>query len=366
MKDRIYICHTYYHVYIACLKEMAFRRVLPAGKDAGETCLLLSDMSNDFEALPERAKDCPLFTETMTFHEKAESAYPELLPLKQDTGSAVGNLKNRIRFCRRLGELTGKCLPVDLRLYRDIYVFCDSDPIGYYLNYAGIRYHAVEDGLNCLKYFDAAHFDNRDHFRIKALLAKTGLIFMQNGYGRTCIDMEVNDISAIPYPCPKYVELPRRELTKPLTDADKDVLLSLFLADKETLLKELKKAEGKPCVLILSEPLCGEETRKRLFADIVRDYGTVDGKETFVLMKQHPRDLVSYKEALPDVLVLSGRFPMEILNLIPGLSIDRVVSVYTVVDALDFVKEKIYLGHDFMDRYEDPSVHRKNEQIGAA
>ena len=366
MKDRIYICHTYYHVYIACLKEMAFRRSLPEGSSPGDTCLLLSDMSNNFESLPERAKTCPLFTETLMFHEKAESAYPELSAYKQDTGSAFGNLKNRIRFCRELGRLTEKLMPVDLKQYRDIYVFCDSDPVGYYLNYAGIRYHAVEDGLNCLKYFDAARFDNRDHFRIKALIAKTGLIFMQNGYGRTCIDMEVNDIGAIPYSCPKYVELPRRTLTDPLTDEEKDVLLSLFLADKDTLLEELEKAEGRPCVLILSEPLCGEETRKRLFADIVRDYGTIDGEKAFVLMKQHPRDLVSYEEALPGVLILSGRFPMEVLNLIPGLSIDRVVSVYTVVDALDFVKEKIYLGHDFMDRYEDPSVHRKNEQIGAS
>ena len=54
---------------------------------------------------------------------------------------------------------------------------------------------------------------------------------------------------------------------------------------------------------------------------------------------------------------------MEMLNFIRDLSFDRVVSVYTVVDSLHFVKEKVFLSHDFMDRYEDPSVHRKNEQI---
>lgn len=36
---------------------------------------------------------------------------------------------------------------VDFKKYQDIYVFCDSDPIGYYLNYKKIHYHAVEDGL---------------------------------------------------------------------------------------------------------------------------------------------------------------------------------------------------------------------------
>lgn len=26
MKDRIYVCHTYYHVYVACLKELNLER----------------------------------------------------------------------------------------------------------------------------------------------------------------------------------------------------------------------------------------------------------------------------------------------------------------------------------------------------
>ncbi len=38
-------------------------------------------------------------------------------------------------------------------------------PIGYYLNQNHIRYHAVEDGLNCLKNFDAARYDDRGHFQ---------------------------------------------------------------------------------------------------------------------------------------------------------------------------------------------------------
>ena len=76
-------------------------------------------------------------------------------------------------------------------LYKDIYVYCDSDPIGYYLNQNHIRYHAVEDGLNCLKNFDAARYDNRGHFKIKAFLSMyLNLIFVTerlrkilHGYG---------------------------------------------------------------------------------------------------------------------------------------------------------------------------------------
>ena len=46
-----------------------------------------------------------------------------------------------------------------------------------------------------------------------------------------------------------------------------------------------------------------------------------------------------------------------------SLVFDRVVTVFTVPTAIAFAKEKIFLGEDFMDRYEAPEIHRQNEQI---
>ena len=51
MKDRIYVCHTYYHVYVTFLKELN----LPKEK-RGQATLVLSRMSNDFETFADRAK----------------------------------------------------------------------------------------------------------------------------------------------------------------------------------------------------------------------------------------------------------------------------------------------------------------------
>ena len=48
-KDRIYVCHTFYHVYITLLKELN----LPRTK-RGKATLVLSRMSNDFGNLKER------------------------------------------------------------------------------------------------------------------------------------------------------------------------------------------------------------------------------------------------------------------------------------------------------------------------
>ena len=46
MKDRIYICHTYYHVYVTFLKELKLRAEADPAKKAGAATLVLSKMSN--------------------------------------------------------------------------------------------------------------------------------------------------------------------------------------------------------------------------------------------------------------------------------------------------------------------------------
>lgn len=355
-QKHVYICHTYYHVYIACLKECA----LPRG-ERGRADLLLSRLSNDFEELGQRAAACGLFHKVLDYEEKEEQFFPQLARYHRDRGSLVKNLFARMKFTRLLGRLEEPYVPVDLKAYRDVYVFCDSDPVGYYLNYKKIPYHALEDGLDCIRYYDTARYDNRGHFRLKALLASWNLIFIQNGYSKYCIDMEVNDCSVLPYPCRKYKEVPRETLTTGLSEEDKELLVRLFLQDRDRLLSLITQGENhENKVLVLSEPLCDLDTRRQIFTDIIDTYG----KGAQVWIKPHPRDVLDYAALFPQHVVLDGKFPMEILNYVPGLSFRKVVTVFTVPSAICFAEEKIFLGEDFMDRYEDPKVHRQNEQIG--
>jgi len=356
---RIYICHTFYHAYIACLKELNREK-----SEWGQASLMLSSMSNDFGNLKERAEKTGLFDEVIPFDEKEESFFPELSRLHKDRGNLVLNMLQRIRYTRRFGKLLAPFVPVDLRQYEDIYVFCDSDPIGYYLSTHRIYYHALEDGLDCIRYYDTARFDNRGHFGLKAWMAEHNLIFIQNGYSKYCIDMEVNDISVLQYPCPKYIEKKRSELTEQLNEEGKEILTAIFIENREELEEGLKKgAEGKHKILVLTEPLCDLETRKRIFRDIIGEFQQTQDGKALVLIKPHPRDVIDYKELFPEHIVLDGKFPMEILNYVEGLTFDKVVSVFTVPDAIKFAKEKVFLGEDFMDRYEDPKIHRQNEQI---
>ena len=361
-RSRIYVCHTFYHAYITCLKELHIQRD-PVQKQAGAV-LLLSSMSNDFGNLKERAEKSGLFTEVLPFDEKEETYFPELAKYRTDTGNLVKNMLQRIRFTRKFGKLLEPYIPVDFKRFDDIYVFCDSDPIGYYLSTHKIYYHAVEDGLNCILYYDTARYDNRGHFKLKAWMSKHNLIFIQNGYNKYCLDMEVNDVSVLPYPCEKYLEKPRKELTDDLTDEEKDIVVGMFIENKdklETTLREGMNHEHK--VLVLTEPLCDLETRKRIFRDIIAQYGSIDGEPAQILMKPHPRDVLDYEKEFSQYIILDKKFPMEILNYIKDLKFDRVISVLTVTDAILFAKEKLFLGEDFMDRYEAPEIHRQNEQI---
>lgn len=357
MKERIYVCHTYYHVYVTCLKELA----LPA-ESRHQATLVLSTMSNDFGNLKERAEACGLFEEVVMFDEKEDVFFPELMKYHTDRGNIVLNMLARIKYTKLFGKLEKPYVPVDFRQYRDIYVFCDSDPIGYYLSYEKIYYHAVEDGLNCIQYYDTARYDNRGHFGLKAWMAAHNLIFIQNGYGKYCLDMEINDKSVVPFPCEKYIEVPRAGLVDRLTKEDKDLLIHLFIENMDALMEQLESgAQDK--VLVLTEPLCALDVRRKLFADVIEEYGVIDGRRGQVLIKPHPRDVLDYRKEFSEYIVLNAMFPMEVLNFIPGLKFRRVVSVATVPNGIKFAQEVLFLGDDFLDKYEAPEIHRLNEQI---
>ena len=356
MKDRIYVCHTYYHVYVACLKELNLEQ-----SKRGNATLVLSTMSNDFGDLQKRAEDCGLFEAVYMFEEKEDVTFPEIMKYHTDRGNLFLNLLARIRYTKLLGKAQQPYVPVDFKEYGDVYVFCDSDPIGYYLSWRRIPYHALEDGLDCISTYDTARYDNRGHFKLKAYLASKNLIFIQNGWAKYCLDMEVNDISVLPYPCPKYIEKPRKELTENLSGEDKALLVRLFIANIEEIKRNL--AADKDKVLLLTEPLCELDVREQIFRDCIEQYGKIAGTESVILIKPHPRDVLDYEKIFPEHIILDKKFPMEVLNYIEGLTFRRVISVFTVVHAIRFAEEIVYLGEDFMDRYEDPKLHRQNEEI---
>lgn len=352
---RVYVCHTYYHAYIAVVKE------LNLGKEHfKEATLILSTMSNDFGMLAKRIEETGVFLDVLMFDEKADVTSEDVMKFHSDKGNLVSNLFQRIKYTKALGKLQEPFVPVDFSQYDDVYVFCDSDPIGYYLSYKKIRYHAIEDGLNTCLLCDQALISNKGAFGLKKFMASLGLIFIENGYSKYCIDYEVNDIKANPHPPKNIVEENRNDMFARLSDEDKNIIVSMFIENADELIRQLHEREtSKPCIMILTEPLCELEVRKKLFGDIIDTYK----ERGTVIIKPHPRDVVDYEKEFPDTIVIKGKFPMEVMNNIPGLRVNTLVSVITQIDSITFTDEKVYLGFDFLDKYEAPEIHRENESL---
>lgn len=356
MKDRVYVCHTYYHVYITFLKELSLPK-----EERGHATLVLSSLSIDFENLKDRVESTGLFEKVVPFEEKRETCYPELMKWKQDRDNIIVNMLQRMIFTKKFGKIVKKTLPLNFKEYKNIYVYCDSDPIGYYLNCYRIPYHAIEDGYNCLKNYDAARYDNLSHFGIKAFFSeKLNLIFIQNGYGKYCLDMEVNDLAVLKYQYRKYIESPRHLLTERLTKEDKEILIKAFIRNLDQLQEQIESCdEHQDKILILTEPLCTLDVRERIFRDIINKYEP-EGK---IFLKPHPRDELDYATIFSEYPQFDATVPMELLNFFPNLRFRKVIAVLTEIKSIQFADECIRLGEDFMDLYEDPEIHHQNDHI---
>ena len=355
-KGRVYVCHTYYHVYVALLKEFNLPK-----EERFKADLVLSLMSNDFETFAERVKENGVFENVFLFDEKRETYFPEVAELKKDKGNIVSNMINRIKFTKAFAKAQEPFVPVDFSKYKDVYVFCDVDPIGLYLNQKKVKYHALEDGFNYLKFYDPvpAKSDNKGCWGLKKFFSMgLNLIFIRDGYSKYCIDMEVNDLSVVKDSFRKYVEVSRTALAEALTKDDKELMMRVFVKDFDSFKAQLSNVkEGEKNIIILTEPLLTDlKGREKLFQDLIDEYS----KEGCVFLKPHPRDELDYPSVFAGVKQFDRTVPMEILNFFEDISFDKVVSVYTQLDSVKFAKEKVYLGHDFMDKYEDPSVHRKD------
>lgn len=349
-KPRIYVCHTLYHVYVSMLKEM---NLPDEEKQRGKADIALSRLFMDFEDLGERLEAAGLFQDVLVLDERRDENFPELMKYKQNQHNLLKHMINRMIYTKKYGKIQEQFIQIAFEDYQDIYVFCDSDPIGYYLSYRHIYYHAVEDGLDCLKNFDAAHVDNRGHFKLKAALAACNLIFIQNGYGKYCLDMEINDQSVLPYTFKKYKEVPRRHLEQALEHEQKQIMLKVFLPDAAQIAGQL--ADCTDCVLFLTEAFPGDASVRKAVADeILRDYC----KDAKVVIKPHPRDDLDYTALYPQCTVIRGKFPIEVLNFIEGIRFKKSISIITsALDTIDFVDEKINIGPQIWDAYEPEEVH---------
>lgn len=347
---RLYICHTFYHVYVSVLKEMAFQK---QGEAPGD--IFLSTMSTQFGDLEQRLAASGLFHKVELLPECHPRFFPEPFVGKLGEGNGLKRLLQRHKYYRYVVKNEEPYLDRNYKDYKDVYVFCDSDPIGYYLNAKRIPYISVEDGSNSGR-FNSVVTANESMFTLKRILSKLNYLYMQDGYSRYSRGYEVNCAQGVISTGRRILENPTRELIARLDEGDKEALYQIFRSWEHS-----PKAEDREYIMILTQPVCTPENRIAMYREIVDRYCGEYG----VIIKPHPIDKVDYQKEFRGCLVLDRAFPVEILNLHCEYHICKLVTVYsTSLDNLTFASEKLSLGIDFLDKYEDPVLHkdlRKNE-----
>ena len=340
---RVYICHTYYHVYVSLLKE------LNNDNDKNiKTDIVLSKVSTKFNNLKDRLEKSGIFNNVFEMDEKnsIELFGDELK--NYGSGNIVVKFFKNIKYMKEMAKKLSGFIDIDFSEYDEIFVYCDSDPIGYYLNYKRIKYCAVEDGLDSLKYTDSIH--NQKFIGLKKLLAHLGIIFMANGFSKYAVTVEVNDKRIAYTPKGKTVELPRKMLVDNLKEHDRKLIFDIFMSEYK--INSNKNISAKTALLIVQAFYPGIikhiDQQVRLYRALINKYC-----EGFIVyIKPHPMDRFDYGQYFEDCIILEKYFPIEVLNFSNSLHFDRAVTVYsTSIDSINFVDEKIIAGYNFLNEY---------------
>ena len=337
----IFICHTYYHVLVACAKAL---------QNGEKNDILLtaswhySDLSNDKE-LRKRLRASGIFRKVI------EDSY--------GTGEKAAKYdKGRLISIRRLW-FHRKMLreyPMDFKEYDEIYTFSDGTPVGVLLNDLKIEHVLLEDGVDCFK-------NNQIAVRSNGVRRKLKLLFglKEAGDSEYLKYVEVNDKDGVFLENQKLVEVPRKELFESLSKAEKAKIFKVFLGDA-------KLSEYKNYSLLITQPLFVDawvespEEQIAIYDEIVEK--CLKGEK--VLIKTHPREgKIDYAKLTQKCTVIKANFPLELFDFC-DVKFRKVVTISsTAVNALS-CEERIYLGWGYLEEFKRGSAKKGSSAKGSA
>lgn len=318
----LYICTTFYHVYILLLKR------LTGIQDACDV-VVCKDIPTG-EQLKYRIENSRLFNNVW---------YINQWELPDDRGR---NRLDRL-FCQhhRRYRTIKKMLPFDVKKYDNVYIFHDNTKLGRYLNDAKIKYHLIEDSYNFFQHIlqtpQAIHIREKNHKYKFAKFLNMGYFPM--GESKYVLDIEVNENRNLQIPNSNVVELSRDMMRDLLSEEDKQLIFKIFGSPK------LPKLD-KNTVILLTESfaadgVCNGEKQMTMYKGIIDD---LKSKGLAVLVKPHPRDEMDY--SIFDVNVIDRFFPIEVLVDQIGKEIQNVATVSSSA-VLNIQAKNIYK-YDFL------------------
>lgn len=291
-KGAIYAVSTYYHTYIACVKQLVYRE---------NADILVTGYIPESGLLAQRLRESGLFG----------AVYCVDNPREYVPANRVDMV---LHLHKRNAQMIEPFLPVDFRDYETVNIFHDDTWVAHYLKDRRIRYRLIEDGLDSLKHIMDTSFAYmaRQKGAVSLIKRRLGIGYVFNGCDPLTTQVEVNDKNGVIVArCAekKLVEAPREELFSRLADDDIEVLKRVFS-------REVPRIDPSRTVLLLTQPLCVDDERisRGEQADMYRRLVSEELADGDVLViKPHPRDIVDYSEVFPDAVILNKNMPAEML-----------------------------------------------------
>ena len=333
----LFICNTYYHILIAIIKTLL------SGIDSS---IFISNSWNDRSIFDDkkfikRLKETNIFRNVICFDIYEE--YSNLINIDK-------KINNIIKYY--MIRDSNKKFENILNKFDKIYLFNDTTFIGRIVNLQNIKYYLIEDGLDCYK-------NNRDiiiskndlyHFFRKKILGMPDM-----GCSQNVISIEVNDKEDIFIHDKDIIELPRTELFSRVSREDKKSIVNIFIPDLDyNGINNLSLLITQP--LYQDDIICSEDEQINLYQNIVDKYLKNDN----FIIKTHPRERIDYNKIISNnkKILLEMKFPIEVLNFIPDLKFNKVITISsTSIELINNCEEKITLGWNYIDNLKEGEEH---------
>ena len=327
----IYICSTYYHVYIAILKVWRLNQ---------RADIFLCDDIEGYEGLAKNLEKENIFEHIFCYVRKGENP-----------NRPHGYFPIFVMGHKKSADWIGEGIETDLKEYSQIYIFHDGIELGRYLMDIKKEYYLLEDAKDFFKIVErtpsAVYLEKKNlKYWVRYILNYGYFWFGQN---RWCKGIEVNDKEGIVLPQRKISVCKKDALQREVTPEQKRRLFSVFFPNFSR-----EEVEGDK-VLVLTQPLYAdgyvksEAVQKKVYEDIVAKELS---KGYQIVLKPHPRDMTKYDIAQKSEILLPKEFPVELLNYGEGICFQKAIAISsTAIFGLCCVKEKILLGEKVLDSY---------------
>ena len=324
----LFIVESYYHLLISIIKA------IKSTEKSDLMIVVYSDKSQEIIDinLIKRLKNENIFNNIIVKNYIEED-------LKPDKRTLFYRIK-RIAFTKK----EKKNIKKEIKQYKDIYIYNDITLIGKIINSLEFKYILLEDGTDCFK-------NNRiiiNSNNLKGLIINNIYGIHQMGKSKNIKHIEVNNKENINIDNTKIIEFPKEKMFNNLSNKEIDMILRVF--DIFDIIKNLKGEYS----LLITQPLyrdhlINSESKQLNLYKIIIDKFLKDEK---VLIKTHPREKNIYN-SLNNVVIITKKFPIEIINFLPNIKFNKVVTISSTSVNIIKSKEKIILGWEWLEKYKN-------------